>query len=232
MRATLTILFFSGIVGHSIGQFTLADMYVGFFLQDKDSIERQNRIVIDVTNEQWIDGAKEIKMKWYSWGLSFSRMFEYPFSKKFSIAFGPAVRTLHHYNNAQFFQYINSSNTIVDSLVPYRSTVSYSANKLVLSYVDLCSELRIKGGKKNNFKFFIGFRGGYMFNNHIKFVDGKTKYKKYNIDGVEKFSFGPTLRIGFGNVCIYGNYLMTPVYKNNSNQKINTMSVGLSFLWL
>ena len=211
---------------------SLGNLYVGNKLQDKDSISRQDRYVFDISSEQWLTKPAEIKAKPYSWGFSFARMFEFPLSRKFSLAFGLGVRSLHHYHNANFGQYVKSDNSIIDSLVPINTGVKYSLNKTALNFVDANIDIRIKAGKKSNFKFYVGFRGGYLFNEHIKYKDSSIKYKKYATNGFNKFSFGPTLRIGIRNICLYANYLLSPIYENNSGQKIESVSVGITFFFL
>lgn len=218
--------------GPCVAQMTLGNLYVGNTLQDKDSISRQDRYVFDISSEQWLTKPNEIELKPYSWGFSFTRMFEYPFSNKFSLAFGLGLRSLHHYHNGEFAKYVQPTDGITDSLVPIHNSISYSINKTALNFVDAAVDIRIKAGKKNKFKFYMGFKGGYLYNEHIKYKDSSIKYKKYSNNGFNKFSFGPTIRIGINNVCIYGNYLLSPIYENNSGQKIESISVGITLFFL
>lgn len=211
-------------------QITIADMYLGYALQDKDSISRQDRFIIDITHEYLLEKPKNVEQKFYSFGLSFSKMFERPISKSFSIAIGPGIRSQHIYHNAEFKQFVDINQNIYDTVAIFHPSVSYSINKTVLNYVDLAAEIRLKLGKENRFKIYFGFKGGYLFNQHQKYSDGNVKYKRYNTNGFNKFSYGPTIRIGVGSVCLFANYLLAPVYENNRSQKFQHASIGFSFL--
>jgi hypothetical protein len=232
LRSLLFILLFSSIPFGAISQMTLGNLYVGNTLQEKDSIPRQDRWVFDISNEQWLTKPNAIENKPYSWGFAVTRMFEFPFSRNLSVGFGLGLRSLHHYHNGVFNQYVNSDNSIKDSLIPIKSSVNYSKNKTALNYVDGNFDFRIKLGRKNIFKLYLGFRGGYLFNEHLKYKDSSQKYKRHNNNGFNKITYGPTVRIGLNNICLYANYLLTPVYENNTNQKIESFSVGLTFFFL
>ncbi len=211
---------------------SLGNLYVGNTLQDKDSIPRQDRWVFDISHEQWLTQPAGIKSKPVSWGFAFTRMFEYPFSRNFSLGFGVGIRSLQHYHNGSFGEYVQTDNSIKDSLVPIHSSVKYSINKTAMNFVDASVDIRIKAGKKNTFKFYVGFKGGYLFSEHLKYKDAYVKYKRYNIGGFNKFTYGPTIRIGINNVCLYANYLLAPIYENNSKQKIESVSVGITLFFL
>lgn len=207
------------------------DLYVGTHLQDKDSIPCQDRLVIDISHELWLEQPKGIEQKIYSFGLSFGRMFEKPFSRSFSLAIGPSLRSSHHYSNAQFGKSWLSG-TEKDTVIAFDKQAEYRINKLVLNYVDLNAEMRLKFGKHHNFKVYLGFRGGYLFNSHTKYVSDQSKYKVYRIDGATKLSYGPSIRIGIGGFCLFGHYLLQPVYDNQNKQTIKSVSLGISLLWL
>lgn len=232
MKRLYFILFLFSISIGVNAQMTLGNLYVGNTLQDKDSIPRQDRWVFDISHEQWLTTPKGIENKLYSWGFAFTRMFEYPFSRNFSLAIGLGVRSLHHYHNGSFAQFVRLDNSIADSIIPIPTTVSYKINKTALNYVDAAAEIRIKAGKTSKFKLYLGFKGGYLFNQHIKYKDSTFKYKKYHTKGFSDFTFGPTVRIGINNISVFANYLLEPVYKNNTGQKIQSCSIGLTFYFL
>lgn len=212
-------------------QFLLSELYVGYFLQEKDSIPRQDRWVFDISHERWLESPGSIQQQWYSWGFGFTKMFDFPTSRSFSIALGPGLRSQHFYHNGDFKQYISPLFAVTDSITPM-TYKSYIVNKHVLNYADLAIELRLRLGKQHRFKFFAGFRGGYLFNVHSKYIDGDYKFKRYRISGFEKFTYGPTLRIGYGNVCLFLNYRLNKEYENNSGQTLHSFSGGLTFFFL
>lgn len=213
-------------------QFIFGEMYLGQTLQKKDSIARQDRLVFEISHELILEKPKGYQSKFYSFGLGMSRMFEFPFSRGFSFAIGPGFRSLHHYHNSQYSKFVNSRGELYDSIQSIHSSINYSINKTVLNFVDVTAELRIKSGKEHKFKVYLGFKAGCLFNQHEKYVSGKIKFKSYNTNGFNKISFGPVIRIGYNNVCLFANYLLSPIYENNRSQKIQSVSAGLTFFWL
>lgn len=213
--------------GNTFSQMRLGDIYNGFFFTDKDSVPRQHRTAFDFTYEHWLTSPNGITQK-PSWGFAWSRMFEYSASPGFSFAWGIGLRSLHHYHDGFYNQYTKNDLTVVDTFMRLPVGTNYTKNKIALNYVDGLMEFRLKPGRDHIWRLYAGFRGGYLFNNHTKFKGDKGKVKDHNIPGYEKFTYGPTLRIGFSNLCVYVHYLIKPIYKNNSGQNISSLSAGLT----
>lgn len=212
---------------NAFSQMRLGDIYNGFFFTEKDSIPRQHRTAFDLTYEKWTTTPAGITQK-PSWGFAWSRMFEYRTGNSFAFAWGIGIRSLHHYHDGFYNQYTKNDKTVIDTFMRLPYGTNYTKNKTALNYVDGIAEIRIKPGYQHIWRFYAGFRGGYLFNNHTKFKGDNGKVKNYNIPGYQHFSFGPTLRIGFSNLCVYVHYLLTPIYKNNSGQSISSLSAGVT----
>ncbi len=81
----------------------------------------------------------------------------------------------------------------------------------------------------------IGIKLGYL-------LDAKTKYKGDNQNGdqiiqknkkvnaVDKFRFGPTLRIGYDWVQVYAYYSVTKVFDKGFGPDLYPLSVGVTFM--
>ncbi|HYG50923.1 MAG TPA: outer membrane beta-barrel protein [Flavobacteriales bacterium] len=227
MKKLLGIWILLNITGNAFTQMRLGDIYNGFFVSEKDSIPRQHRTAFDFTYEHWLTGPQGVTQK-FSWGFAWSRMFEYRAGNAFSFAWGIGIRSLHHHHDGFYNWYTKNDNTVVDTFMRLPAGTTYTKNKIALNYADLLAEIRIKPGRDNMWRLYAGFRSGYLFNNHTKFKGDKGRVKDHKIPGYEKFSYGPTLRLGFSNLCLYVHYLVAPIYKNNSGQSISSVSAGLT----
>lgn len=234
MNKLRVILFFSltGIVLQGSAQYTLTSLYTGWFLHAKDTNTAQDRFVVDFTSDQWLEVPEGIKFQAYSRGFAFQRMFDMPFGRNFGVAFGFGITSNHYYHNGTFARLNDTNNRAYDTLMPLPAGTNYKINKLALNYIDGSFEFRIRSSGKNPFKFYPGFKIGYMFNGHSKFVDDVHKYKLFRISGMKDLRYGPYLRVGIRNITLYGMYSLTPFYKNERGQEIQNFSVGISLLFL
>jgi hypothetical protein len=94
-------------------------------------------------------------------------------------------------------------------------------------------EIRLKTEKK--FRFAVGFKIGYL-------MDGKTKYKAEGEDGkpyiikekqvaqLEKWRFGPTIRIGYDWINVMGYFNVTQIFKRDRGPDLYPISVGITLL--
>jgi hypothetical protein len=230
MKKLFYILILTGITFNGYTQNRIGDLYTGFFLTNKDSVHRQQRLVFDLSKEQWTEHPAYLMLKPYSWSFAVTRMFEYPASRSFSIALGAGIRSLHHYHNGQF-DHFEKNGRGRDSITLYPDGTTYKINKIALNYADVNLEFRLKLGKEHYGRLYIGMKGGYLVNCHTKYKDDHQKIKAYNIPWFTRVTFGPTVRVGYNNVCIFGHYLITPVYENNTRQEISSASVGISLMF-
>lgn len=225
------MLFFLG-TGHAYSQFTLSDMYVGFFAQDKDSFAAQDRWNFDFTYEHWLEKPNGLEQKPYSFGIGLNRMFDFSLTRNNSFAFGLGMHWLNHYSNARFISIAYNGERIRDSLLFYPSNAKYKVNKFVLHFIDLNAELRLRFGHERNVKLYLGFRGSYLIGNHTKYKDSSSKYKVYDIPGFSSINYGPTIRLGIGAISLHACYWLKPIFTNAHQQNITSFSAGLSFFFL
>ena len=81
-----------------------------------------------------------------------------------------------------------------------------------------------------NFRFYMGFKGGYLVNSHTKFRDDESKIKVYNIKNLLTYRYGPTVRIGFKKVAIHAFYSLTSIFEEGKGPEIYPFSVGLTWM--
>lgn len=145
----------------------------------------------------------------------------------FSIGLG--IRNHNMYSNSVISDI--KADTIVFEEI--EATVSdYRKSKVNFTYIDLPAEFKFR--TEGGFKLGVGLKVGYMIDSKQKYKgnrpeDGKNVLvKTKDINQLEKWSFGPTLRIGFKWVSLYGYYQITQIYKTDRGPVMNPISVGLT----
>ncbi len=115
-------------------------------------------------------------------------------------------------------------------------------SQLITNYVEIPLELRYTTNPDDparSFKISIGGRVGYLYDamTKIKFKDdGEMKQVKDKQNfNLNRFRYGVSAKVGFGNFALFGYYNLTPLFKegegfHNMGQPIdfNTFTVGLS----
>jgi len=206
---------------------------IPLFSQDKRTETlRKFSIGLDLYTDIWINDPENVDVRGFDQGMAFAMMYNRPFGEsKVSFAIGAGMGFHNLYSNSRII------NIKADSIffTPIADSVDYKKSKLGLSYIEVPFELRIKTEKK--FRVGIGGKVGYL-------VDAKTKYKGENILGgsqilykekqveqVQKFVFGPTLRIGYDWFNIYGYYQVTQIFlPDRGPNGLYPISVGITLI--
>ena len=124
------------------------------------------------------------------------------------------------------------------------STVYKGLKRSILGqhYLDVPLEFKFSANPNDPNRTFwvsVGARVGYLYNPFTKIkhrADGETKvYKDKFFHGQDKFRYGPSMRIGFGNFNLFGFYNMSPLFakdKGPDKTTMTTFSVGISIIGL
>lgn len=209
-----------------------------------------DRVVIDLFHDNWLDKPDNIETKWYGRGIGLYTMFNKSIIKKnVNIGIGFGISSHNVYHNGQIgYDPINDSTLLnlyptrvpnLTSAVTEDSTnISYKKNKINTNYIDVPIELRFltnANAKGKRFKVAVGGRVGYLINGHTKYkgddLSGtgiEVKTKQNILPNINKFRYGATARIGYGNFNVFGYYSLVDMF-NSSGPKITPFSVGISF---
>lgn len=208
-------------------------------LTPKDgTTERFDRIIIDIKTDQWLETPPGIKTKPYSIGVSAYLYKDLPLTKRsnLALAFGVGLSSDNIHHNGTFSTSTNEGKSFT-KLVPLANNFETKINKLTLTYIEVPFELRLRTMNKKmgerrkfNFRFYPGFKVGYMMGNHTKLVTDDTKIKVYRTPNTLPYKYGPTLRIGFNKISFVGFYSLTGIFKEGQGNDLKTFSVGLSLL--
>lgn len=117
---------------------------------------------------------------------------------------------------------------------PGRNTEGFKRNKLTTRFLTIPLALRFNfnPGSSRGGHITIGAHAGYRLTSFFKTVredDGKRKNKLYDDFLLNNLRYGAFVKVGYGNVTLFGNYVFTPLFREGAGPELNPFSFGLSF---
>ena len=199
------------------------------------SAEKFDRFNTDIYYNSWLGDMNGVETKFYSIGHNLNFMFDIPFSKtsRFGIGIGLGYG---HFNirHDGLFNFIETTPGLNDSyteLSVYGGTDKW-INRTAFNFIEIPFELRIRARKERpKFKFYPGFKLGYLAGMYHKWRVNDKKYKEFNFPDQQKLHFGPTLRIGVSNIMLFGYYDLVMLFENPQSNKLQLFSAGISISW-
>lgn len=196
----------------------------------------KDRIILQFTMDNWLTKPDSITTKWFSRGIGLYWMItDVPLGKsRLSFSFGVGVTSSNIYHNTLIKQ---TDTVTVFSPSDMKSSIfsDYKRNKLVTAYLDVPVEFRYrsKPDKTNNsWKIAIGFKGGMLVGNHSKLkakdpvLGDLTVYKESGIKHLNKYRYGPTLKLGYGSFNIVAYYSLSTLF-DTKGPEIVPYSIGI-----
>lgn len=208
----------------------------------------RDHIVLDLNGTNWNYDKNDARFgqnfqpKWFSRGVNI--YFNWDFRIKGSrVSFAPGVgwSCTNIYSRSQMGRIDTGAlaGTSFNPIRSYGADTTAKINKLVLQYVDIPLELRIRSDPDklgNCWKVAIGIKAGIRVDAHTKFKI--TEGSNTNVIIVRRdpdfnlFHVAPTLRVGYSFFNITATYDLLPVFKAGYGPKANAFSVGISFMAL
>lgn len=116
---------------------------------------------------------------------------------------------------------------------PVNDSLTYAKNKLVVSYlnVPLLFEFNTSEYRKHSVHFAFGAIVGLRLGSHVKLVreDGNDRYKKkiYDSFNLNPMKYDATVRLGFRNFTVFGNYSLGNLFKSSKDPELHPLTVGI-----
>ncbi|MGV3598571.1 MAG: outer membrane beta-barrel protein [Bacteroidota bacterium] len=115
-----------------------------------------------------------------------------------------------------------------------RNTEGFKRNKLTTRFLSIPVALRFnfKPGSTRTGHITVGAHAGYRLTSFFKTVredDGKRKNKLYDDFLLNNLRYGAFVKVGYGNITLFGNYVFTPLFREGAGPELNPFSFGLSF---
>ena len=198
---------------------------------------QKHLVFIDITQNMWLHLPNEITTKFISGGFNISIFYDFFITKKyFGIAPGISFSNATVKSNA-----IPVKNPaafpggFTDMIVVSDSPVHYLRNKISTSYLDLPVEFRFRikpDERGKNFWFAPGVRAGVLLSDFWKKkIDSPGNWNKekiYNIQFIEKFHYGVSLRAGYYKFGVYVFYSLTDLFERKQGTLLTPFSVGIA----
>jgi hypothetical protein len=191
----------------------------------------KKRVIIGVGmfTDIWIkDFPEGVRTRDINQGFQTFAAYNVPFGKSnFGFSIGVGMRIHNLYGNFL----VKSTQTYTD-LERIGDSIDYKRSKLVMPFLELPIEFRFKSESKVSVG--VGFKVAYMLPAHSKYVgenyeldDGVELRVKYReIENLEQFSYGPTLRIGYRWFSINGYYSIAKLFTKGKGPDMYPISVG------
>lgn len=193
---------------------------------------KEDQIIVSISSDNWSGLPASIDAKpGRSRGFTILFMTDKMNSSgNFGIGAGLGFNSQNVHTNA--FIADTTLNGSAASLIRIPDSLKYSQNKLSLNFLSAAVELRIRSNeneKGHRFKLSAGFMAGFLLQSHTKYKDKYGKVKTFGNDHLNKFQYGPTVRLGYSNFGLNGYYSLAELFKNNEGPVLNPYSIGLSF---
>ena len=186
-------------------------------------------IAFGLFTDIWPNLPSGMKTRTINQGVNVFATYNLPFGKSnFGFSVGLGIRIHNLYWNYMFQG--NTADTFQFVQIP--DSIGYNRSKLTMPYLELPIEFRFK--TKYKLSVGIGFKIGYMVYAHTKWVGDDYLYQSpdrlrvsfKNIQNIEHFSYGPTLRIGYKWFHINAYYSLSNIFTKDKGPQIAPISIG------
>ncbi len=127
---------------------------------------------------------------------------------------------------------------IYTSMTAIPDSIDYKKNKLSLNYLEIPFELRFRSKPDKSFRrlsIAAGFKAGYLIQSHTKYKGddangNETKFKTFNIANLNKLRYGPTFRMGYGKVSLFGYLSISELFQEDKGPIAYPFSAGIMII--
>jgi len=185
-------------------------------------------IGVGLITDIWPSPPAGIDTRTINQGVQVFGTYNVPFGKSdfsFAIGFGITIHNL-------YWNYRFQGDSLDFQFVKIEDTLGYKRSKLTMPYLEIPVEFRFKS--KSKVSVGVGFKVGYMVYGHAKWVgddylfhSGNTLKASFKgIRNIEKFAYGPTLRLGYKWFNVTGYYSISSVFQKGKGPDMYPISVG------
>ncbi len=196
-----------------------------------ESAKRKVTVGVDVFNDIWLNTPDNMDLRTIHQGSNVFMQYNFAVGKSKTISFAAGVSIDNHnmYSNTRIENI--KADTIV--FVPIDENTDYKRSKV--NIVSISAPLELKFRWETGFKISVGMKLGYVFDSKEKYVGDlsadnglKVTEKRKRLSQLEEFTYGPTLRIGYKFINIYGHYQINHMFRLGHGPQINPISVGIT----
>lgn len=207
--------------------------YTGLTPAKPTKPRKYDRLIFDVTYNDWNGDLKLGQNHWSSLGLNTNFMFDIPMTKGNKVSFGIGVS--HSFFSIRHDRLILANNILGTTTIETNKIVDpVDVNRLNGHNFGIPIEFRFRNESWKHFKVHLGGKVGYQAALYSKMrfnsLDGKESYviKSKNISDIEELTYSAHIRIGLRNWALFGSYNFNSIFSNSNSTQLNLVQFGLS----
>jgi hypothetical protein len=199
-----------------------------------------DHLMVQLGYDGWLQSPDTLTTKGLSRSLNVYFMLDFPFrtDPRWSVAIGAGIGSSNIFFDKTVLDIAGSGTRL--NFRNVADTNYFKKYKLVTAYAEAPLELRYSTNPEHpsrSFKVAIGAKIGTMLGAHTKGKNLQSKagstINAFTVKESSKRFFNSTrlsgtLRVGFGNFTVFGNYQITNLLKEGAGPVIHPYSVGLT----
>lgn len=206
--------------------------FTGLYPAKEGKAQKYDRLVFDVTYNDWFGDLKTFRNKWSSIGLNSNFLFDISLNQANTISFGTGIRhSLFRTENLAHLFAADPTQTY--TTVTDGSQASDVKRRLLCgNAIGIPLEFRFRTKSWQHMKFHVGGTLAYQLNVYAKSVfsgqEGRQVVKDYNFADVNRLSLIAHIRMGIRNWGMYASYGVNPMFSNRSSTNLHLFQLGVS----
>jgi hypothetical protein len=192
-----------------------------------DKTSKKITVGFDIFTDVWLNQPEDMKTRTINQGFNVFATYNFPLGESpHTFSIGTGIRTHNLYSNNLI------ADIHADTIKFVTISESYKRSKVNLVYLDFPMEFRFRFD--NKWKAGIGFKLGIEMDSKTKYL-GKissggpdVKVKLKDINQLEKYTFGPTLRLGYRWINLFAYYQIPGVFERDLGPELTPFSVGVT----
>lgn len=205
--------------------------------QNDNQFRKHLTTKVDIFVDMLQETPENMDLKTVNRGVNISSMYNFPIkntSLSFDIGAGLGIHNLYHENTLEKNDDgILQFGQIPDTLTGGRNT-EVDNSKVSFTYLDVPMEFKIETESK--LRAAIGFKLGllissmnkYKGDNYMEDSKDDVKIKEKSLDGTNRLRYGPTIRLGYKWINLYGYYSLSTIFEENKGPEMAPISIGIS----
>ncbi|MFN5910748.1 MAG: hypothetical protein ACK45H_05380 [Bacteroidota bacterium] len=220
---------------HEISRFRPGTMwfFTGLRPAQAEKVRKYDRLVFDLTYNDWNGDLKPLGNDWRSIGLNTNLLFDIPLNKGNTISLGTGVCHSFFRISCPGRQFTADSTQLYTQMV-YHADQNPTTTKRFLGgqSFGIPVEFRFRSKGWRHIKFHVGGKLGYEFSQYAMTItktdNGRFIAKDHGLPDPTRLIYSAHFRIGIRNWAFYGSYNLNKLFSNVASPQLNLIQVGLS----
>lgn len=205
--------------------------FTGWRPASVEKVRKYDRLIFDITYNDWIGDKDVFKNHWASIGLNTNFMFDIPLTKGNTVSIGTGLA--HSYSVIRHNGHLmGNDSTGITTWSEKLPTDNFRKSILGGHSFSIPLELRFHKESWRHFKFHIGGKIGVQTSLYSKYVSNKwldrDVVKSYNFPDQNYLIYSAHVRFGFRNWALFGSYNFNTLFFDPASIQLNHVQMGLS----